>query len=243
MLEHQSARQPSAATPVDLEARYLERVRDALTHVSPQVRTEVLELVRARIDLDQELASSTTDEHEATVAVLRRLGEPEVLAAEMLREAEIDIPEPSENARLTACRTCRREVSTEARLCPHCGAPYPTRQNWRGFGYEYKSKQRIFGMPLVHVAFGRDKNGKMRVARGFIAIGQFGVGAITIAQFGIGFIFGLGQFVLAPIAIGQFAGGLFAVGQFGLGVIGGLGQIATGIWAKGMVALKLFGGG
>lgn len=28
---------------------------------------------------------------------------------------------------LQPCRECHREISTEARVCPHCGAPYPTR--------------------------------------------------------------------------------------------------------------------
>ena len=56
-------------------------------------------------------------------------------------------------------------------------------------------------------------------------------GAITIAQFGIAGIFGIGQFMLAPIAVGQFAFGLLALGQFGIGLLAGAGQFATG-WLK-----------
>jgi len=72
----------------------------------------------------------------------------------------------------------------------------------------------------VHVAFGRDAQGKLRVAKGVIAIGQFAIGAITFAQFGIGIIFGFGQFIFGPIAIAQFAIALlFGLGQFVIGYV------------------------
>jgi hypothetical protein len=96
---------------------------------------------------------------------------------------------------------------------------------WRGF--EWKSKTEIAGWPLVHVAIGRDREtGKLLVAKGVIAIGQFGIGLITIAQFGIGILFGFGQFV----------GGFLAVGQLALGIYFGLGQLATGATAIGQFA-------
>ena len=109
----------------------------------------------------------------------------------------------------------------------------PTR---RPSGREWKSDTTIWGIPLVHVAYGRDENGKLRVAKGIIAIGQFAIGGITIAQFGIGFLFGFGQFVLAPLAIGQFAFALAAIGQFAITWLFGLGQFATGYVAVGQVA-------
>ena len=141
---------------------------------------------------------------------------------------------------LAACRTCKKEVSQEALSCPHCGAPFPARAQWRGRGYEWKSKTHVFGVPLVHVAVGRNEKGKLRVAKGIVAIGQFGIGAITIAQFGIAGIFGIGQFMLAPIAVGQFAFGLLAAGQFGIGLLAGAGQFATG-WLK-AIGMITFGG-
>lgn len=27
---------------------------------------------------------------------------------------------------LTACTECKKEVSTKAKVCPHCGVPHPT---------------------------------------------------------------------------------------------------------------------
>ena len=94
-------------------------------------------------------------------------------------------------------------------------------------GFEYKTKAEIRGWPLVHIAFGRDADGKLRVAKGIIAIGQFGIGLITFAQIGVGLLFGFGQFMA----------GLLAIGQFGLGVIMGIGQFATGHVAIGQIAV------
>lgn len=119
---------------------------------------------------------------------------------------------------LTQCRECKKQISTEAQRCPHCGAPRPARGVYTGTGFEWKSKQTIYGFPLVHIAFGRDRQHRLRVAKGVIAIGQFGVGLITIAQFGIGILFGFGQFILGITVIAQFAiAGYVAIGQFAAG--------------------------
>lgn len=211
---------------------YLERVKSRLLPASPEVRASLVEQLRARIDLELELHPAAMRGSAETQAILERIGDPERMAESLLAEAGVRTaaaPGFVPAGALVGCRTCAKEVSAEAMVCPHCGAPAPTRRNWNGTGYEWKSKQTLFGLPLVHVAVGRDKNNKIRVAKGIIAIGQFGVGAITIAQFGVGAIFGLGQFVAAPIAIGQFAFGLAAVGQLAIGILGGIGQFATGL--------------
>ncbi len=132
---------------------------------------------------------------------------------------------------LASCRECQREISTEAMACPHCGAPRPTDLEWRGSGYEWRSEQSVYGYPLIHIAFGKDAKGKRRVAKGFIAIGQFAVGVITVAQFGIGLLFGFGQFIFGLTALAQFAGGLII----------GVGQLATGYAAIGQIVLAKFG--
>ena len=118
---------------------------------------------------------------------------------------------------LTKCRECEEQVSTEAQACPHCGAPFPARPKWTGWGYEWKSAISILGFPLIHIAFGRGPDGRLRVAKGVIAIGQFGVGLITIAQFGVGFLFGLGQLMLGFVALAQLGVGYVAVSQIGVG--------------------------
>ncbi|MBE0432355.1 hypothetical protein IBX73_02680 [candidate division WOR-3 bacterium] len=132
---------------------------------------------------------------------------------------------------LTQCRECQREVSADAQSCPHCGVPFPARKEPRGRGFEWKSKQTIYGYPLVHIAFGRDAQNRWRVAKGVIAIGQFGIGFVTCAQFGVGVLFGFGQFML----------GLTAVAQFAVAALFGLGQFATGYIAIGQFVLAYYG--
>jgi zinc-ribbon domain len=135
---------------------------------------------------------------------------------------------------LTSCSDCGHQISSRAPTCPNCGAPGPAhnkitygKPDW---GFEWRTEAEIAGWPLVHIAFGR-KNGKLRIARGWIAIGQFGLGLITVAQFGVGLLFGFGQFIF----------GLTAVAQFALAICFGLGQFATGYIAIGQFVISYYG--
>jgi hypothetical protein len=222
---------------------YLERVRTNLQEVPAEERDYLVQQAEARVDLALELEQVAGEDPVAVCRALAKLGDPASLAQRLRAQTPVR-EEVEPEGRLAPCRSCRKEVSTEAMTCPRCGAPHPARQGWRGWGYEYKSKTTVLGVPLVHVAFGRDSKGKLRVAKGIVAIGQFGIGAVTIAQFGVGAIFGLGQFVVAPLAIGQFAFGLAAAGQFGLGILYGIGQVASGIFGRlGQIEIgPLFGG-
>ena len=133
---------------------------------------------------------------------------------------------------LNECRECGGQVSDQAVTCPHCGAPYPARAGWKGWGVDKEFGPHIFGYPLVHISFGRDARGRLRVAKGVIAIGQFAVGGITIAQFGIGLVGGIGQMMAAPLALGQLALGYIVVGQIVVGYMG-LAQVglASHLWS------------
>lgn len=123
----------------------------------------------------------------------------------------------------TPCRDCGNEVSFSARMCPQCGAPVPSRPDWDGYGYEYKSKATLFGLPLVHISFKYRQNYTPVVANGVIAIGQFGFGIVTIAQFGVG-VFCLGQFTFAAATIAQITIAAYAICQIGV-IFDGIGQI------------------
>jgi len=132
------------------------------------------------------------------------------------------------------CPECRARVSDQAAACPKCGYPIKPAaaapQAGRGvWGYEWKSDAKVLGWPLVHVAVGRDKHtGRLLVAKGLIAVGQFGIGLITIAQFGVGLLLGLGQFIVGLISISQMAAALyFGLGQFATGM-SAIGQFAFG---------------
>jgi hypothetical protein len=215
-------------------SQYLDRVRQALVDLPEEKQEILLAAARARIELELELAETGPGDSPSRDALVARLGDPTSFAQSLRTQLPAERAKRETTDALTGCRVCHKDVSREAVSCPHCGAPRPAQVNWDGTGYEWKSERTLFGLPLVHVAVGRNAKGKLRVAKGIIAIGQFGIGAITIAQFGVGAIFGLGQFVVAPLAIGQFALGLAALGQFGIGLLYGFGMFATGLKAIGM---------
>jgi hypothetical protein len=126
------------------------------------------------------------------------------------------------------CRECQREVSEQALSCPGCGAPYPALPTWDGFGFEYRSRATLAGLPLVHVAFKYLPNRMPVIARGVIAIGQFAVGGLTISQFGVGIV-SVSQFTIGGIALAQFGIAYSLVAQIGLFLHDGRGQLVRGI--------------
>ena len=126
------------------------------------------------------------------------------------------------------CRECQKQVSENAFICPHCGAPYPAKENWDGWGYEYRSQAEILGWPLVHISFKFNPNKTPKPAKGFIAIGQFAAGVVCISQFGIG-IFTLAQFGLGYLAIAQIGAAYRIIAQIGLYIDKGWGQIVYSV--------------
>jgi hypothetical protein len=99
-----------------------------------------------------------------------------------------------------------------------------------GHGFEWRTGLEYYGYPLLCVAFGRDQTGRMRVAKGWIAVGQFAIGLITFAQVGIGLLFGFGQCIF----------GITAVAQAAITLLFGAGQIATGYVAIGQLAMGYY---
>jgi len=99
-------------------------------------------------------------------------------------------------------------------------------------GFEWKTRRTILGLPLICIAFGADEKGRPRVARGFIALGQFAVGMVVIAQFGLGLI-----------SLGQVAVGVAAGGQLAVGLLTGMGQVCVGTFAVGQVVVGVYGRG
>lgn len=132
------------------------------------------------------------------------------------------------------CRDCNNPVSDQAVICPRCGAPYPAREQWDGWGWEYRSPIRVLGLPLIHIAFKYRPNRRPVVARGVLAIGQFATGIVTVSQFGLGVV-SLSQFTIAGLAVAQFAAAYACVAQFGVYLHHGTGQMVIAIG-------RLFGG-
>jgi len=104
-------------------------------------------------------------------------------------------------------------------------------------GYDYRTKQTAFGLPLVHVTWGINADtGRLRVARGIVAVGPraWGLTAVGFEAFGL-FPVGLLACGIAPV--GLLALGLFSVGLLAYGIQAtGLLSAATG-QAVGLVAL------
>jgi len=127
------------------------------------------------------------------------------------------------------CRECRQKVSEQAFSCPHCGAPYPAKEKWDGWGFEYKSETTLFGLPLVHISFKYRPNRVPVPAKGIISIGQFGMGLMNISQFGFGLI-SISQFTVAGFALAQFGIAYWLIAQIGLYFDKGYGQIVRNIF-------------
>ncbi|HEV8323132.1 MAG TPA: hypothetical protein VG389_16070 [Myxococcota bacterium] len=105
-------------------------------------------------------------------------------------------------------------------------------------GYEYKSRVTVWGLPLVHVAYGIDPvTGRRRVARGVLAVGQAAFGVVAVGQLAVGVV-AVGQLgVGVLLGVGQLAAGLVALGQFAAAVRAAVGQFAAGMAVTGQTGL------
>jgi hypothetical protein len=63
------------------------------------------------------------------------------------------------------CRECRREISDQAAVCPHRGAPFPAREKWDGWGYEFKSRATV--LTWRHIAERSSAGNSMRIVEFF----------------------------------------------------------------------------
>jgi len=129
---------------------------------------------------------------------------------------------------MLSCRECQQNVSEQAVACPHCGTPYPAKEKWDGWGFEYKSEASLLGMPLLHISFKYRPNRVPVPAKGFFAIGQFACGIFTLSQFGVGVV-SVSQFTIAGYALAQFAFAYSLIAQLGVYIHQGRGQIVRSL--------------
>jgi len=129
---------------------------------------------------------------------------------------------------MLSCRECQQNVSEQAVACPHCGTPYPAKEKWDGWGFEYKSEASLLGMPLLHISFKYRPNRVPVPAKGVFAIGQFACGIFTLSQFGVGVV-SVSQFTIAGYALAQFAFAYSLIAQLGVYIHQGRGQIVRSL--------------
>ncbi len=126
------------------------------------------------------------------------------------------------------CRECKQEVSEQATACPQCGAPFPAKEKWDGWGFEYKTEATFLGLPWLHISFKYRPSKRPVPATGILAIGQFACGVFTLSQFGIGVV-SVSQFTIAGYALAQFALAYSLIAQMGIYIHEGRGQIVKSL--------------
>lgn len=143
--------------------------------------------------------------------------------------------------------------------CPECGRPLvQVLVRSGGFAparmYRYQSAAKLFGLPVISIAFGPDfaKSEKHGRAKGIIAIGDSAIGGLAIGGASIGIVAiggasigwaSIGGAALgAGCAMGGAALGGFAVGGGAVGVMAS-GGAAVGVIAQGGGALGLYARG
>ena len=97
-------------------------------------------------------------------------------------------------------------------------------------GRDYRTRQTLFGLPLVHVAWGIDPaTGRPRVAKGIVAVGPVAIGVIAV---------GFSAWGLFPC--GLVAGGVLSVGLLFAVGFSAVGLAAAGFQATGLLALAFW---
>ncbi len=95
--------------------------------------------------------------------------------------------------------------------------------------WEYRTRLRLFGQPLVHVRIGFNPQwiGADRPVKAWIAVGRVAYGAL----------FAFGQIAVAPISFGAFAVGFLSVGFFAVGALAAGALLGAGVYAVGFVSV------
>ena len=135
---------------------------------------------------------------------------------------------------LIPCPECGRLISDKAYSCPQCGHPTgvlpPSQTVGLGLGgYEYRSGAELFGLPLVHIAGGWSPDGRRRVAKGIIAIGDIAFGFVALRGLALG-----------GVTLGGLSIGIFALGGLAVGIWLALGGLAIGGVAVGGLAIGYY---
>ena len=130
---------------------------------------------------------------------------------------------------MKTCPKCGRPLRDNELICPHCGEILASPPSLTPGEHEYRSHAQIFGIPLVHIVRGPDpRTGRLRWAKGVIAIGHLAIGGVAVGNIAYGGI-ALGSVSIGLISLGALAVGIFAAGGLSLGVLFAAGGVAVSV--------------
>lgn len=116
-----------------------------------------------------------------------------------------------------------------------CSSRFRPERGWESF--EYKSKRMVWGLPLVHVAHGRDPaTGRAREARGFFAFGDRARGVFAFGGIARGWV-ACGALAYGGIALGGVGVGLISISGLALALLLSIGGLSAGYLASGGLAI------
>jgi len=111
------------------------------------------------------------------------------------------------------------------------------------YGYEYKSKWKLLGLPFLHVNMTVDpRTGRSEGARGIVAIGKTAVGGLAMGGRAVGLV-AFGGVAVGGLAIGGLTIGVISFGALALALVIAFGGIALAPAACGGLALGLWSSG
>lgn len=100
-------------------------------------------------------------------------------------------------------------------------------------GFQYTSKTKIKGIPLVSIRFSRSL-GRDGVAKGIFAMGNIAVGVVAVGALSAGVI-SFGAVCAGILAIGALAIGVVSWGALAVGILA-FGSVAAGVYSMGAAA-------
>ena len=93
-------------------------------------------------------------------------------------------------------------------------------------GCDFRTRQALFGLPLIHVAWGYNPvTGLPRTAKGILAVGPTAIGVVAVGIRAVGLL-----------SSGVFSGGVISVGLLSVGLMT-TGLISAGLQAVGLLSL------
>lgn len=129
------------------------------------------------------------------------------------------------------CGACKYDLTgaVDSSRCPECGRPLVEvlmRPTIGPTGRRFRSRTRLWGLPIIDIALGPHGTERIGRARGIFALGDDARGVVAVGGRAIG-----------GVAIGGIAAGGLTMGGTSFGLVGAVGGVTMGAFAMGGVAI------